>query len=71
MTLEMLTDIRLLDLTNLACSYGSAENEEPLHQFLETMEENLLAFAQQINAHYLTRVTATPHFSMFQGEPLP
>ncbi|MGE4560753.1 MAG: alpha-E domain-containing protein, partial [Desulfobulbus sp.] len=71
LALEMLTDIRLLDLTDLACSYGSAENEEPLHRFLETMESNLLAFGQQISAHYLTRVTATPHFSVRQGEPSP
>lgn len=71
MALEMLTSIRLLDLSNLACSSGSAENEEPLHQFLETMESLLLAFAQQVSAHYLTRVTATQHFSIRQGEPLP
>jgi uncharacterized alpha-E superfamily protein len=71
MTLEMLTNIRLLDLTGLTCSYGSTENEEPLHQFLEIMESNLLAFAQQISAHYLTRITATPHFSMGLGKPLP
>ncbi len=69
--LEMLTDIRLLELTGLACSYGSAQNEEPLHLFLETMESNLLTFAQQVSAHYLTRVTATPHFAIHQGEPLP
>jgi len=36
----------------------------PLHQFLEIMESRLLAFAQQINARYLTRVAATPHFSL-------
>ena len=70
MTLEMLTDIRLLDLTGLACSYGSAENEEPLHRFLEAMETKLLAFSQQVSAHYLTRVTATPHFSIRQGDSL-
>nr|WP_321467366.1 circularly permuted type 2 ATP-grasp protein [uncultured Desulfobulbus sp.] len=71
MTLEMLTDIRLLELTDLACSHGAAENEEPLHQFLETMESNLFAFAQQVSAHYLTRVTATPHFAMHQGDSMP
>ncbi|MDD2466448.1 MAG: circularly permuted type 2 ATP-grasp protein [Desulfobulbus sp.] len=70
-TLEMLTNIRLLDLTGLACSYGHAENGEPLDQFFETMESNLLAFAQQVSAHYLTRITATPHFSIRLGEPLP
>ena len=64
MTLEMLTSIRLLDLTGLACSSGAPENDEPLNGFLEVTENRLLAFAQQINAHYLTRVTATPHFSL-------
>lgn len=64
MALEMLTSIRLLDLTGLACSSGAPENDAPLDRFLETMENHLLAFAQQINAHYLTRVTATPHFSL-------
>lgn len=64
MTLEMLTSIRLLDLTGLACSSGAPENDEPLNGFLEVTESRLLAFAQQINAHYLTRVTATPHFSL-------
>jgi uncharacterized circularly permuted ATP-grasp superfamily protein/uncharacterized alpha-E superfamily protein len=64
MTLEMLTSIRLLDLTGLACSSGEPENDAPLDSFLETMENQLLAFSQQINAHYLTRVTATPHFSL-------
>lgn len=70
MALEMLTSIRLLDLTQLACSSGIAENGELLNHFLETMEARLLAFSQQINAHYLTRVTATPHFSQrINGEP--
>jgi hypothetical protein len=64
MALEMLTSIRLLDLTGLACSSGAPENDAPLDRFLETIENQLLAFAQQINAHYLTRVTATPHFSL-------
>jgi uncharacterized circularly permuted ATP-grasp superfamily protein/uncharacterized alpha-E superfamily protein len=71
MTLEMLTAIRLLDLSGLTCTSGSAENEEPLHRFLATMEANLLSFAQQISAHYLTRVTATQHFSLHPGAPGP
>ncbi len=70
MTLEMLTAIRLLDLGGLACKYGNAENDDPLQRFLKTMESNLLAFAQQVSAHYLTRVTATPHFAIRQGERL-
>jgi hypothetical protein len=71
MTLEMLTNIRLLDLTELTCRFGSAENEEPLHRFLETMESNLFGFVQQISAHYLTRVTSTPYFPIQLGEPMP
>jgi len=71
MSLAMLTAIRLLDLTGLACSSGSAENGEPLNTFLETMEARLLEFAQQVSAHYLSRVTATPHFSVRLGEREP
>jgi len=71
MSLSMLTAIRLLDLTGLACSSGSAENGEPLNTFLETMESRLLEFAQQVSAHYLSRVTATPHFSVRLGEREP
>lgn len=66
MSLEMLTNIRLLDLTNMSCSLGTTENAEPLQKFLTTMEEHLLAFAQQVSEHYLTRVTATPHFAIGQ-----
>ena len=69
--LEMLTAIRLLDLTGLACSQSGAENDIPLHQFLETMETRVLDFAQQISAHYLSRVTATPHFSVRFDESEP
>ena len=71
MSLSMLTAIRLLDLTGLTCSSGSAENEAPLNTFLETMEASLLEFAQQVSAHYLSRVTATPHFSVRLGEREP
>lgn len=71
MSLAMLTAIRLLDLSSLACSSGSAENGEPLNTFLETMEASLLEFAQQVSAHYLSRVTATPHFSVRLGEREP
>lgn len=64
MVLEMLSSIRLLDLSGLSCDSGVSENHAPLDPFLKTMETRLLAFAQQINAHYLTRVAATPHFSL-------
>ena len=71
MTLEMLTAIRLLDLANLACSSGRAAHEAPLVQLLESLEGKLLDFAQLISAHYLTRVTATSHFSQRFGEAAP
>jgi uncharacterized alpha-E superfamily protein len=70
MVLEMLTSVRLLDLTGLDCIEGS-ENSEALVAFLESMESRLTAFASQISAHYLSRVPATPHFSILHGEPGP
>ena len=70
MALEMLTSVRLLDLTGLDCAEGSAKSES-LATFLESMENQLLDFAQQISAHYLSRVPATPHFSTLYGEPGP
>ena len=35
------------------------------------MDARLKDFAQQISAHYLTRVQATPHFSMIGGDHQP
>ncbi|MFV0437898.1 MAG: circularly permuted type 2 ATP-grasp protein [Desulfopila sp.] len=60
LALEMLTSSRLLNLYNTGC-----ENEslQPLSNFLDTMEQLLVDFAQQIVAHYLSRVPATPHFA--------
>ena len=69
--LEMLTATRLLDLTGLTCSQGDAENDAPLTHYLEVMEIRLQEFAQQISAHYLSRVTATPHFTMLFDERVP
>jgi len=66
MALEMLTTTRLLDLTSLTGT-GSSHNESEnlfLSHFLETMETRLKDFGLQISAHYLSRVTATPHFSL-------
>jgi uncharacterized alpha-E superfamily protein len=63
LALEMLTAVRLLDLTGLGCGDGAAGNE-PLAAFLESMAAHLKAFAQHVSAHYLSRVPATPHFSM-------
>jgi hypothetical protein len=42
-----------------------------LAAFLELMDSRLKDFAQQISAHYLTRVQATPHFSTISGDRQP
>ena len=68
--LEMLTAVRLLDLTGLSCSQGGI-GDTPLSTFLESMEERLKAFGLQITAHYLTRAPSTPHFSMIRNERRP
>ena len=70
LALEMLTAVRLLDLTGLGCGDAGAENE-PLAAFLESMASLLKAFAQQVIAHYLSRVPATPHFSMIHDGRMP
>jgi len=70
MALEMLTAVRSLDLTGLRCSEIGAETET-LKAFLETMEIRLKDFAQEISAHYLSRVQSTPHFSMSLGNCKP
>ena len=70
MAIEMLAAVRALDLTGLRCSEIDAETE-PLKAFLKTMEVRLKDFAQQISAHYLSRVQSTPHFSMSPGNRKP
>jgi uncharacterized alpha-E superfamily protein len=67
LSLEMLTAVRLLDLTGLRCSKGGAQTES-LSSFLDLVDARLKDFAQQISAHYLTRVQATPHFSTILGD---
>ncbi len=66
LSLEMLTAVRLLDLTGLRCR-NSAAQTETLAAFLDLMDTRLKDFATQISAHYLTRVQATPHFSTILG----
>ena len=61
LALEMLTAVRLLDLSGLDCQkYGDLH--AALEEFLTTMEDRLTEFAQQVSAHYLTRVPTTPPF---------
>ncbi len=70
MTLEMLTAVRLLDLSGLDCERSSM-NLQPLTDFLETTEIRLKHFAQQISATYLSRVPATPHFCLITDDRRP
>ncbi|GAB6909130.1 conserved hypothetical protein [Desulfosarcina cetonica] len=70
LALEMLTAVRLFDLTGLDCEHED-DRQTTLENFLRTMEVRLTAFAQQVSAHYLTRVPATPHFTAIHGEPEP
>ena len=66
LALEMLTSVRLIDLTNLDCGI---ENDISgfLPAFLESMGIQLETFAEQVSAHYLVRVPTTPHFSAMHG----
>ncbi len=64
--LEMLTTVRLLDLTQLE-SGAPTYQDEMLLGFLSSMETLLKEFSQQISGHYLSRVPATPHYSVIQG----
>ena len=65
--LEMLTTVRLLDLTGTQCGKENTQNES-LATFLATMETLLKEFAQHVSGHYLSRVPATPHYTMISGE---
>ena len=64
--LELLTDIRLLDLTAAHCEEDTISNPE-LIEFLTDMESRLKECAQQITAHYLSRIPTTPHYTLITG----
>lgn len=68
--LEMLTAVRLLDPAAMARADAAGPPPE-LAAFLESVEAKLKDFAQQISAHYLSRVPATPHFSALGGNHRP
>jgi uncharacterized circularly permuted ATP-grasp superfamily protein/uncharacterized alpha-E superfamily protein len=70
MAMEMLDDVRRLELIRVDCGTGTPPLEA-LAAFLESMEVRLKAFAQQVSAHYLSRVPATPHFSHIPDDPTP
>jgi uncharacterized circularly permuted ATP-grasp superfamily protein/uncharacterized alpha-E superfamily protein len=65
--LQMLTNVRLLDLTGMKCDKEKPDNES-LAKFLNSMESLLKEFAQQVSGHYLSRVPATPHYAMISGK---
>ena len=62
LALEMLTSVRLLDLTGMTCNETEPDTSS-LSVFLENMETRLTEFSQQISGHYLSRIPSTPHFS--------
>ena len=64
--LKMLTTVRLLNLTEVLCRKGNPEDQS-LTTFLKSMESLLKEFSQQVSAHYLSRVPATPHYSAISG----
>jgi hypothetical protein len=70
LTLEMLSSVRLFDLTRLGREEGS-DNLTDLLALLQKLEHSLLAFGRQITAHYLTMVPSTPHFSTMMPYSLP
>jgi uncharacterized alpha-E superfamily protein len=70
LVLSMLSSVRLLDLDHPDFSPKEG-NADILARFLETMEGTLMEFSQVISAHYLSRVPATPHYSVITGESEP
>lgn len=64
--LEMLTSVRLLDLSDVSCEQ-QGDNEAWLTDFLTRMDGLLNELSQQVNAHYLSRVPTTPHYGLLQN----
>jgi uncharacterized circularly permuted ATP-grasp superfamily protein/uncharacterized alpha-E superfamily protein len=70
MARDLLSDVRRLDLIAMDCGPGSPPLAS-VAAFLESMEIRLKDFAQQLGAHYLSRVPATPHFANIPVDPTP
>lgn len=64
--LDLLTGVRLLDLTRIDCADESSESERVIEFLLET-EQKLKDLGQEVSAHYLTRVPSTPHYAHFSS----
>ena len=65
--LEMQTAIRLFDFSVIHCG-EEFSGVDLLTAFLTTIETQLKEFAEQVSAHYLTRVPSTPHYSLIVGD---
>ncbi len=65
--LEMQTAIRLFDLSAIQCG-EEISCLESLTALLMSIERQLKEFAEQVSAHYLTRVPSTPHYAMRVGD---
>jgi len=61
--LEMQTAVRLFDLSAIQCG-EEISGIESLTSFLTTIETQLKNFAEQVSAHFLTRVPSTPHYAI-------
>ena len=65
--LEMQTAVRLFDLSAIHCG-EEISGIESLTALLTSIECQLKEFAEQVSAHYLTRVPSTPHYAMRVGD---
>lgn len=64
--LEMQTAVRLFDVSAIHCGEESS-GIQSLTAFLNTLETQIKEFAEQVSAHFLTRVPSTPHYAMRIG----
>lgn len=64
--LDLLTGIRLLDLTRIECTNTTSETDK-VFEFLTNTEQKLKELGQEVSAHYLTRVPSTPHFAVYSS----
>ncbi len=64
LALEMLTSIRLLNLSNVPQCPDDPTDNSALINYLESTLGKIREFSQSIGSHYLSRVPTTPHFSM-------
>ena len=68
LALDMLTSIRLLNLRDIPLCLDETNSDDILVGFLESNIAKMREFAQNIGAHYLSRIPTTPHFSIMGEE---